>query len=67
MMTEVKRDPKGCKWLFLRIQAYEIRNGRFDTNVTVLNEEGELIALGRHVSIVLERKSQEELKNIYRL
>lgn len=29
MATEIKMDPKGCEWLFLSIQAYEIRNGSF--------------------------------------
>lgn len=67
MTTEIKRDPIGCKWLFLRIQSYEIRNGRFDTSVTVLNEAGELIALSKHVSLALARKTEEELKRIYKL
>jgi len=55
MVTEVKRDPKGCKWLYVQIQAKEVRNGRFDTNVMVANEEGEIIALSKHVSLVLAR------------
>jgi hypothetical protein len=67
MVTEIKKDPSGCKWLFVRLETYEIRNGRYDTNVTVVNEECELIALGKHVSLALERKTQEELKKIYRL
>jgi len=65
--TEIKRDPKNCKWLFLRVESQEIRNGRFDENVTVLNDEGELIALSKHVSLVSARKSAEEMKRIYML
>ena len=49
------------------MQSHEIRNGRFDENVTVLNEEGELIALSKHVTMVIARTSPEEIKRIYRL
>ena len=67
MVTEIKRDPKGCEWLFSRIEAKEIRNRRFDTHVTVLNEDGELVAMSKHVGLVLERLEEGRLKRIYRL
>jgi hypothetical protein len=51
----------------VRCQTFEIRNGRFDTLVTVMDEEGELVALGKHVSVVFSKKSPEELRKIYRL
>ena len=67
MATEIKKDPKGAKWLFMRIETHEIRNGRFDTNVVILDEKGELVALSNHVSLVLEKHSEEKLRRIYRL
>jgi hypothetical protein len=65
--TEIKNDPKGAKWLFMRIETHEIRNGRFDTNVVVVDENGDLIALSKHVSLALGKTSPEDLKRIYRL
>lgn len=67
MVTEIKKDPKDSKWLFMKMRAHEIKNGRFDTEVTVVDEVGDLVALSRHVSLVLMRKSPEEVKRIYRL
>jgi hypothetical protein len=67
MVTEIKKDPKDSKWLFMKVRAHEIKNGRFDTEVTIVDEGGELVALSRHVSLALVRKSPEEIKRIYRL
>lgn len=66
MVTEIKRDPKGCKWLFSRIEAKEIRNRRFNTHITVLNKDGELVAMSKYVSLVLERLEEGDLERIYR-
>lgn len=65
--TEIKKDPRNAQWLFMRIRTHEIKNGRFDTDVTVVDENGELVCLSRHVSLILARKSPEELKKIYKL
>jgi archaeosine-15-forming tRNA-guanine transglycosylase len=67
MTTEIKKDPKESKWLFMKVRAHVIKNGRFDTEVIVVDEGGELVALSRHVSLALVRKSPEEIKRIYRL
>jgi hypothetical protein len=67
MATEIKKDPKHSKWLFMRMRAHEIKNGRFDTEVTVVDESGDLVCLSRHVSLILARKSPEELKKIFKL
>ncbi len=39
MTLEIKKllPPSGVKWLFLRAQAKDIRNGRMDTEVSILN------------------------------
>jgi archaeosine-15-forming tRNA-guanine transglycosylase len=58
MSSEIKKDPKGTKWLFMKITAHEIKNGRFDTDVYVVDEEGELVALSKHVSLITEVKGK---------
>ena len=60
MSLDIKRDPKGSKHIFLRLVTYTVRNGRFDTNVFAYDEEGELVALARHVSLVREPKERRE-------
>jgi hypothetical protein len=70
MATEIKKDPKGAEWLFLRIKTHKIKNGRFDTDIWVLDEEGDLVALSKHVSLTLlgELAEQpEKLKKIFKL
>lgn len=54
LSLEIKKDPKDAKWLFLRIRAHKIQNGRFDTDVYVMDESGDLVALSRHVSLHVE-------------
>ncbi|KAG0652497.1 hypothetical protein D0Z07_0658 [Hyphodiscus hymeniophilus] len=67
MVTEIKKDPRDAKWLFMRMRTHEIRNGRFDTEVTIVDEMGDLVCMSRHVSLILTRKTPEELKKIYKL
>lgn len=40
---------EGVKWLFVRLQAKMIKNGRFDLEIVVLDEAGDLVALSHHV------------------
>ncbi|KAF3349467.1 hypothetical protein VdG2_02313 [Verticillium dahliae VDG2] len=44
---------EGVEWLFMRTMAREIRNGRFDLEVTILDEQGNLVALASHVNMIL--------------
>jgi hypothetical protein len=42
--------PKGgVKYLHVRLQAKQIKNGRFDLEIVVLDEGGDLVALSHHV------------------
>jgi len=43
----------GVEWLQLRIQSKQIRNGRFDLEVLVMDAEGDLVALGHHVNMIV--------------
>lgn len=40
---------EGVKWLFVRLQAKMIKNGRFDLEIVVLDAGGDLVALSHHV------------------
>lgn len=44
----------GVEWLFVRVQAKEIQNGRFDLQIHVLDEAGDLVALSTHSSLVVD-------------
>ena len=56
MSLEIKQilPPSGVKWLFVRAQAKEIKNGRMDAEVTILNEGHELAALSHQVSFIVD-------------
>jgi hypothetical protein len=53
----------GVTWLFLRVESKQIRNGRLDLEITVLDEEGEIVALSNHVSLVLSANRNLSEKN----
>ncbi|KAM0721908.1 hypothetical protein Q7P37_002833 [Cladosporium fusiforme] len=40
---------EGVRWLYVRLQAKKIKNGRFDLEIVVLDAEGDLVALSHHV------------------
>ena len=56
MAAEIKKDPKGAKFLLLKLVCRKISNGRFDTDVYVLDEEGDLLASCKHVCLINERR-----------
>ena len=45
--------PEGVEFLFVRAQAKQIKNGRMDQEVTIMDQEGDLVALSTFVSLVL--------------
>jgi hypothetical protein len=45
--------PDGVKWLFARVRAKEIKNGRMDLEVVIIDQEGDIVALSHHVALVL--------------
>jgi hypothetical protein len=44
---------KGWDWLFIRIEAKAIKDRRNDIDVVILNEEGEIVALAKHMALVV--------------
>jgi len=49
---EVKTAPpvgkEGWEWLVLRISMREVRSGRFDFQILIADEDGEVVAICRH-------------------
>lgn len=60
---EVKKPlpQEGLEWLQLRIQSKQIKNGRLDLEVLILDEQGDLVAISTHVNLILgsERNTAE--------
>ncbi|KAL9636385.1 MAG: hypothetical protein Q9204_002284 [Flavoplaca sp. TL-2023a] len=44
---------QGVEWLFVRVRAKRIENGRMDLEVVVLDEVEELVAVSNHVCLIL--------------
>jgi hypothetical protein len=61
---QVKRGPpagkSGWKWLFMRIEVTECRDGRFDNIVVIADEEGNVVAICTHTALIVsfERNSR---------
>jgi len=45
--------PEGVEILFVRVRSKEIKNGRSDLEVVILDEEGDIVALSHHVALML--------------
>lgn len=43
----------GVEWLFSRVRAKQIKNGRMDLEVIIMDEGGDIVALSNHVCLVL--------------
>jgi acyl-CoA thioesterase FadM len=44
----------GVEWLYSRVQTKAVRNGRLDIGITIMDEDGEVVALGNQVALVLD-------------
>jgi hypothetical protein len=45
---------EGVEWLFGRVRAKQIKNGRMDLEVIIMDEVGDIVALSHHVTLVLD-------------
>ncbi|KAK5996561.1 Thioesterase-like protein TwmA [Cladobotryum mycophilum] len=64
MNMDVKRalPEEGEEWLFLRTQTKQIYNGRFDTEVLVLDKHGRLIAISQQTAMMVDFDRNTKLK-----
>lgn len=55
MALEIKKllPSERVKWLFVRAQAKQIKNGRFDAEVIVLDEKMELVAVSHQINSIV--------------
>ena len=44
---------EGVRWLFVRLQAKQIKNGRYDLEVLAMDADGELVAVSNHVCLAV--------------
>lgn len=44
---------EGVEWLAVRVTAKQIKDGRFDLEISVRDVDGELVALSNHVALIL--------------
>ena len=53
--VEIKKalPEEGLEWLFVRSRSKMIKNGRLDIEVVILDQLGDLVALGHQVALVL--------------
>jgi hypothetical protein len=64
--VEVKKGPpkgeKGWEWLFMRIESHQIRYGRVDIDVVILDKEGDLVALSKRTALVVGAERNLKVK-----
>ena len=54
MEVKKKLPPEGVRWLFSRSRAKQIKDGRMDNEIVILDEHGELVALCHQVHQVID-------------
>jgi len=54
---------EGVEWLFVRVRAKAIKNGRFDLDIEVWDEGGELVASSIHASLIMDASRNITRKN----
>lgn len=45
---------EGVRWMFSRVEAKKIKNGRYDLEVLLLDAEGDLVAASHHVVFAVD-------------
>lgn len=62
---EIKKalPPEGVEWLFSRVRAKKIKNGRMDLEVIILDEQGDIVALSHHVALIVGAERNMDRSN----
>ncbi|KAK6333952.1 hypothetical protein TWF696_002464 [Orbilia brochopaga] len=45
---------EGVKWVYTKVQSQQIKNGRWDLQVVLLDQDGELLATGSQVALMVD-------------
>lgn len=59
---QIKPVPEGCKWLFVRASTRTLINDRMNMDVTVLDEDGQLVAFSNHIMQVVPSATKNAKK-----
>lgn len=61
MNLEVKKalPEEGVEWLAVRATSKQIKDGRFDFDVTIRDVDGDLVALSHHSSMILSMERNQ--------
>ncbi|KAG9572338.1 hypothetical protein KCV04_g16535, partial [Aureobasidium melanogenum] len=56
---------EGVEFLFLRVRAKQIKNGRYDLEVIIMDDAGDIVALSHHICMIMssERNLQARSKS----
>ncbi|TVY38444.1 hypothetical protein LOCC1_G005851, partial [Lachnellula occidentalis] len=54
---------EGVEWLFVRVEAKAIKNGRMDLEIVILDEGGDLVALSHHVALAVSAERNIAVRN----
>lgn len=67
MGFEIKKAPpageEGWKWLYMRIHMTVALHGRYGLDITLLDEAGEVVALSRHVALIVGVERNTKVKS----
>jgi acyl-CoA thioesterase len=64
LSLDIRRDPKGEEWLLQRTTMNECKDGRFDQEVKLYAESGELVASSTHSCLMIARNSKAGSKDL---
>ncbi|CAF9904247.1 MAG: hypothetical protein HETSPECPRED_003468 [Heterodermia speciosa] len=66
MALEIKKllPPEGAKWLFVRARAKQIKNGRFDAEVIILDQRMKIVAVSHQINSIVELKPDDKISQI---
>lgn len=56
----------GVEWLAVRVTSKQIKDGKFDLDISVRDVDGELLALSHHVAMILsiERNTRKKKSSL---
>ena len=54
---------EGVEWLFSRVITKQIKNGRSDIDITIMDEQGDIVALSQHVALVVGTERNLSVRN----
>ncbi|KAE8325071.1 hypothetical protein BDV39DRAFT_179233 [Aspergillus sergii] len=59
LSLDIREDPTGKEWILVRSKMRSLRDGRFDMEMQMLDENNNLLATCRHSCVMLARRSSQ--------